>query len=148
MPTDRCPENYVGEFIGESNVITCQAYTGYSPIKGDIVQLYASTTTYPPQVQLWSSGRALGVVGNTPSPGPGLTGSPVFDVVVRGITKLIAYGTISAGAQVTVHACSANTNGNTVNVTTASDGASNFGVALQNAAASGDSILVLVNGVI
>lgn len=140
MVNDRAPENYIGEFIEEEDIVTCQAYSTYSPIKGDIVSLYSSTTTEPPQVVLWTTGRAFGVVGNTPSPGPGLTGPPVFNVIRRGRVKLIAYGSISAGAQITAHACTANTNGNTVEPVTASDGASNFGVCLQSAS-SGDSVL-------
>lgn len=147
MVNDRAPENYVGEFVSEGNVESCQAASGYVPIQGDIVSLVSSSTTQPPTVQLWTSGRPYGVVSNTPSPGPGLTGPPTFSVTVKGKVKLIAYGSIAAGAQISAHACTANTNGNTVEPATASDSASNFGISLSSLS-SGDSGLFLINGVV
>ena len=148
MVNDRVPENYVGDVLfPEGNQIPCQAYGSYVPVMGDIVSLYSSTTTWPPQVALWTSGRPFGVVVSIESPGPGLTGTPIFTVLTRGIVKLIAYGSISAGAQITAHACTANTNGNTVEPVTSADSASCFGIALQSAS-SGDSVAFAINGVI
>jgi len=66
---------------------------------------------------------------------------------VKGKVKLIAYGSIAAGAQISAHACTANTNGNTVEPATASDSASNFGISLSSLS-SGDSGLFLINGVV
>lgn len=138
MVTDYAPESLVGEFINEGNVESFYVDpSSKGVVKGDWV--YGTTTTA-------LSGSQTGYVDQCPTGtlplGVALesgAASARIPVLIHGITKMVAYGTIAM--QDLVGAELATAGERAVTATTYAGGRA------LHAASSGDSIYVLVVGV-
>lgn len=132
--TDQAPEVLLGAFVGEANTESFQLYSGVvNP--GDLVKLRSTATGMPLQVvPVASEGDpVIGVVQRVYT----VSGTTWVSIIVRGKTKLTAYGSIAAGAKLKAYTQS-------LAEADASADLSAFGTALQTAT-SGDTILVIVD---
>ena len=132
--TDQAPEVLLGAFVGEANTESFQLASG-TVNPGDLVKLNATATGMPLQVvPVASEGDPIiGVVQRVET----IMGTTWVSVIVRGKTKLTAYGAIAAGAKIKAYTQS-------LAEADADADLSAFGTALQ-AAASGDTVLVIVD---